>query len=97
MGAIDMNTGAREHSIIAKDRKLITVSGVSDVPSFDESTVLLATSAGNMALEGRGLRIKVLDTKNGVVEVEGTLCGVLYYDSPADGEGKKSRFGRLFK
>ena len=86
-----------EHSIIAKNRKSITVSGVSDVPEFDETAVLLVTCAGNVALEGTGLRIKVLDTHSGVVEVEGTLNGVLYCDRPAENTGKKSRLGKLFK
>ena len=81
MSFSDMNTGGKEsltHSLTAKNRSNITVSGVTDVPEFDDTTVLLATSAGNMALTGSELRIRVLDTNSGVVEVEGRLDGVTY-------------------
>lgn len=100
MGFSDINASTlgkenMTHSLTAKNRSNITVSGVNDVPEFDDTTVLLATSAGNMALTGRELRIKVLDTSSGVVEVEGRLDGVAYYDAQ-DKDKKKNRLGRLF-
>ena len=100
MGYSDINTASvskenTSHLLTAKNRNNVTVSGVKDVPEFDDTTVLLATSAGNMALTGRELRIKVLDTSSGVVEVEGRLDGVTYYDDQ-DKDKKKNRLGRLF-
>lgn len=98
MNVSDMNTGGKgdaTHLLTAKNRNYITVSGVNDVPEFDDTTVLLATAAGNMALSGSDLRIKVLDTHSGVVEVEGRLDGVTYYDVQ-DKDKKRGRLGRLF-
>ena len=95
MNTVNSGKETLAHSLTAKNRSNITVSGVVDVPEFDDATVLLATSAGNMALTGRELRIKVLDTHSGVVEVEGRLDGVTYYDAQ-DKDKKKNRLSRLF-
>jgi sporulation protein YabP len=85
---------------MAVNREAITVKGVLDVISFDESMVLLVTQCGNLALEGSDLHVTTLDTQNGVVEVTGRLSGVLYDDRDADGgKGDKkgrSGLGRLF-
>lgn len=93
------------HSLWAVDRKEITVKGVKEVLSFDESLVDLVTSCGRLTLEGHELRVTVLDTAGGVVAVTGKLCGVLYDDPDADGvgdsengrrRGKRGRLSGLF-
>lgn len=87
------------HSLIANDRSEITVRGVSEVISFDESNVRLVTTCGVLNLEGEGLRIHVLDLKEGVVAVTGQLNGVLYEEpdsTPASTTPKKPRTRRLF-
>lgn len=95
---------SRGHSLVAADRKEITVKGVSEVVSFDESNVRLVTVCGILNLEGEGLRIHVLNTKEGWVAVTGRLNGVLYEDDPAPADGlaagglrEKSRARRLFR
>lgn len=89
-----------QHSLMVINRETITVKGVLDVISFDESMVLLVTQCGNLALEGSNLHVTTLDTQNGVVEVTGRLSGVLYDDRDSDGDkgDKKGRsaLGRLF-
>ena len=68
----------RGHSLVATDRREITVKGVSEVISFDETLVRLVTTCGLLNLEGEGLRVRVLDLKSGTVIVTGQLNGVLY-------------------
>ncbi len=41
------------HNVIMEDRHTLTVSGISDVDSFDEQTVIVFTDMGG-AGEGRG-------------------------------------------
>ena len=94
-------TPQRGHSLIANDRREITVWGVSEVISFDETNVRLVTVCGILNLEGEGLRIHVLSTKEGTVAVTGRLNGVLYEDDPTPEEEsvasrKKGRARRLF-
>ncbi len=73
-------TPREEHSLVAADRREITVRGVREVLSFDDANVRLVTTAGILNLEGRELRIHVLNTRDGIVAVTGTLDGVLYED-----------------
>ncbi len=90
----------RGHSLVAADRREITVKGVSEVISFDESNVRLVTVCGILNLEGEGLRIHVLNTREGTVAVTGRLNGVLYEDETAPAEGgsrEKPRARRLFR
>ena len=93
-------TQNRGHSLAAIDRREITVKGVSEVISFDETNVRLVTVCGILNLEGEGLRIHVLNTKEGTVAVTGKLNGVLYEeDQPplSDRDARpKSRAHRLF-
>ncbi len=91
------------HRLQAVDRKEITVTGVREVLSFDSELVRLVTVCGILHLEGRELRVHVLNTKDGVVSVTGTLCGVLY-EELSDGSNrdttakprKAGGLGRLF-
>ena len=85
------------HSITSQDRRTITVRGVREVISFDDGGVDLLTVCGRLTLEGEGLRVTVLNTKDGIVEVTGKLCGLLYedidvQDSKSERRGRRSRF-----
>lgn len=46
----DVNEKA--HSIIAENRSRISVSGVTDIDSFDENSVLLYTTMGELTIRG---------------------------------------------
>lgn len=67
------------HSFSSKARSGINICGVCDVISFDDKGVALETSDGNMAVEGEGLRITVLNITDGKVEIEGKINGLYYY------------------
>ena len=87
----------RGHTLAVRDRGQITVSGVSEVLSFDEANVRLVTTCGILNLEGQTLRIHVLNTADGVVAVTGKLSGVLYEDADAPTERTpKTRSRRFF-
>ena len=83
-----------QHKITMQGRESLEVHGVTDVISFDESMVVLVTGCGNLALEGRDLHVTTLDTQNGVVEVTGRLCGVLYDDRDTENGKKGDKRGR---
>lgn len=87
------------HSVQALDRREITVMGVREVVSFDEASVLLVTSCGQLTVEGEELRVTVLNTRDGIVAVTGRLNGLFYEneETVAEGQGKRPRFGRWFR
>ena len=45
------------HNVIMEDRHILTVSGISDVDSFDEQTVIVFTDMGELTVKGEGLHI----------------------------------------
>ena len=69
------------HDFASKNREGIRISGVSDVISFDEGGVSLETLCGNMAVEGEELHVRTLNTDEGIVEIDGKINGVYYYES----------------
>ena len=89
----------RGHSLEARDRQDVTVRGVSEVLSFDETLVRLVTVCGILNLEGEGLRVRTLDLGSGIVAVTGRLNGVLYENDPVEepaprGKGRSRGFFR---
>ena len=42
----EKNMPSMPHNLVLEDRRLLTVSGVSDVDSFDEETVVVFTDLG---------------------------------------------------
>lgn len=61
------------HNIIIEDRKKLTLSGVKDVISFDDETLLLETALGRLTVKGAGLHIVNFDTASGDLFAEGKI------------------------
>ncbi len=70
----------RIHSVFSEARDGVKIKGVCDVISFDESGVALETSLGNMAIEGEELHVRVLNIADGIVEIDGKINGIYYYE-----------------
>jgi sporulation protein YabP len=87
----------RSHSILMENRERVTITGVQDVDSFDEGSVLLVTDLGYIALHGIDLHISKLNLEDGQLIVEGEIIGIEYNDH--DGLGGKSGgfFKKLFR
>lgn len=83
------------HSIIIDGRKKLSVSGVTDVDRFDENTVLLYTSMGELTVKGRELHVNDLSVTGGEMNIEGNIDAVIYGD--ADRQSPLSFIGRLFR
>lgn len=81
------------HEISLKDRRRMSVSGVREVISFDERGIHLRTVSGDLAIEGEGLHIGVLDTERGVVTLEGESVDGMWYLREESGK-KKGMFGK---
>lgn len=81
------------HNIIVEDRKKMTLTGVKDVLSFDEETVVLDTSLGRLTVKGSGLHIVNFDTKSGDLSAEGRLYALVYTTEEKSG----GFFSRVFR
>ena len=85
----------KEHEIKLFKRKEMSISGVSEVISFDEESVRLMSVEGEIYIEGEGIKIGVLDTDRGVVTLSGKVSG-FYYVSEEKNE-KRGFFSRLVR
>ncbi|MBR5322050.1 MAG: sporulation protein YabP [Clostridia bacterium] len=84
-----------KQKIILEDRKKLVLTGISDVVSFDDLSVVLDTVVGRLIINGEGLHIQKLCLDSGDVEVEGRVDEVLYED--ANSNSKKGFLGRIVK
>ena len=81
------------HKLTLNERKSLTMSGVTEVVSFDDTAVVLRTSLGMLEVQGQQLSLKTLSLDGGQVAVEGHITA-LYYEEPRPAGGFWSR---LFK
>ena len=72
------------HKLQMNERKNLTMTGVTEVVSFDENTVVLQTSLGLLIVQGQQLSLQNLSLEGGQVAVEGTI-GALSYEEPRQG------------
>lgn len=82
------------HNITLKDRKLLTVSGVTDVDSFDDVEIVAYTDAGELTVRGEQLKINRLNTETGELNVEGVISSLSYLNERPEA---KSLLARIFR
>lgn len=88
---------SRSHSILMENRERVTITGVQDVDSFDEGSVLLVTDLGYITLHGIDLHINKLNLEEGQLVVEGEILGVEYNEHEAMGGKGNGFFKKMFK
>lgn len=83
---------SKPHSI-QMDRKKATISGVEELESFNETEVILSTSAGGLSVEGENLHIEKLNLDDGQVIISGYIFAVVYAEEQPQSKGF---FGKLW-
>lgn len=81
------------HKILIDERKNLTISGVSEVKSFDDETLILSTVAGLLTVKGAGLKILNFNTTTGDLSANGKIYAVAY-TSPSE---KGGFFAKVFR
>ena len=81
------------HRLELVGRERLTVSGVEDVERFDETGIVMSTSAVTLVITGEELHIGKLSLDGGELHVEGRIDSVAYEDQPS---GRGGFWGRLF-
>ena len=66
------------HALQLSQRQQLTMTGVTEVVSFDDTAVVLQTTLGNLIVQGRELQLKTLSVEGGQVEVRGTVSSISY-------------------
>lgn len=84
------------HKITIAGRSAGTITGVSDVLSFDVREILLETEQGMLMIKGDELHINRLTLEKGEVDIQGRVDS-LTYSGANRGDRSESLLGRLFK
>jgi len=90
----EKNKLSMPHNLVLEDRKMLTVSGVSDVDSFDEETVIVFTDLGELTVRGSNLHINRLSVEVGELTVEGNISALIYSQEAAKSGGF---FSKVFR
>ena len=81
------------HKLQLNERRQLTMTGVTEVVSFEDSAVVLQTSLGTLIVQGRELQLKTLSLEGGQVAVDGTISSLAYEDPRPGGGWRHRLFG----
>ena len=84
---------ALPHKLTLNERKKLTMTGVTEVVSFEEDAVILKTALGTLVIQGRDLQLKTLSLEGGQVDVEGTVSALVYEEPKRSGGVLHRLFG----
>nr|WP_100405941.1 sporulation protein YabP [Bacillus solitudinis] len=87
---------SNDHDVTLKGRKLLDITGVKQVESFDNEEFLLETVMGFLSIRGQNLHMKNLNVEQGLVSIEGKIYDFVYLDQNQQ-DKSKGFFGKLFK
>ena len=87
--------GTAEHNLILEKRSELTLSGVTEVQSFDDRCIALYTKMGELIIRGRELHINAVSVETGDMSISGEIWGLNYGDK--DRQSTPSLLGRLFR
>ena len=93
----EVKSDEKKGSLILENRKRLSLNGVVEVISFDESKILLNTSLGILAIKGQGLKMNKLDVQNGDIQVSGTIDSFSYSGATQQKKDNESVLKKLFK
>lgn len=85
----------KNQNILLEDRSKITITGVEQVESYNENTIILITAKGGMTIKGENLNIEKLNLEDGNVKIHGTVNGIVYNDKHSLQKG--NIIGKIFK
>ncbi|WP_173460332.1 sporulation protein YabP [Ruminococcus flavefaciens] len=88
-------TVKQNQNIILENRKSLSISGITDVDSFDEREISLYTQLGELTVQGRELHIDAMSVETGDMTITGDIWALIYGDK--DRKGPISALGKLFR
>ena len=81
-------------SVVIEDRKRINITGVEDVLSFDDGSVVMKTVLGELTVKGGGLKIGKFNVETGELGLDGNIIALGYTSERMQ---KGGFFGRVLK
>ena len=88
------NNFLKNHEVNLKSREKMSLTGIKEIISFDETEIILKTCSGDLTIDGENIHINVLNVTVGELELVGKING-FYYSDIINNE-KHSILGRIF-
>lgn len=85
------------HKLEIYNREKGTVTGVLDVISFDENTIVLDTDMGLLTIKGKDLHVSRLSLEKGALDLDGYVESLTYSSNEGYRKSNQSLLARLFK
>lgn len=93
---IDQPKKPKQQDVKLSNRKLLELTGVTKVESFDSNLFLLDTELGMLTVTGHHLHMKHLSLEQGLVTIEGLIHALAYSDGN-NASKRKGVLGKLFR
>ena len=85
------------HNIVLENKEKMSVTGVSDVDTFDEGKIVLFIPGDTLIIEGEDLHIQKLDVSSGELTIEGYIYSIAYTRTEAGAKGSKGFFKKMLR
>ena len=82
------------HHILLEERGQLSISGVEEVESFDETSIVMSTTQGILVVRGEDLHIEKLSLDGGDLRVEGMVESLSYEEPRRERGGLLARLLR---
>lgn len=92
-----MESKTLPHSLILEEKEKLSISGVTDVDTFDETKIILFTEDDTLEVEGCDLHIQKLNVSDGEMLIEGNIDSIIYTGKESYQTKGKGLFKRLIK
>ncbi len=86
-------SAVKKHNIILEERSRLSISGVTDVESFDENEISLYTTLGELLIKGKCLHVDEMSLESGNITISGDVKSLVYGDK--DRTKKPSLWGKI--
>lgn len=90
----EKKTNKLPNNVILENRHILSITGVKDVDSFDEQTVVAYTDLGELTIKGFNLHISKLSLDSGELSIDGEISALIYSDNSSR---NTSFFSKLFR
>ncbi len=83
---MENNSGILQN-LILENREKLSISGVSDVLSFDDQIIIIETDLGLLTIKGENIRINKLSIDTSEAIIEGNINSLVYSNSDFQKKG----------
>lgn len=90
------NANIGKHRFSMEQRRECKITGVIEIDSFDENTILMETVDGMLTIKGSSLHVSRLNLEKGEADVDGRVDSFSYADKNTFAKKGEGLLTRLF-